>query len=316
MIVVDGHCDVLWRLWEDPERSFSDGTLQAGAERLAAGNVRAQVFALFVPPQVPRGQRLKAALAMVDRWHGEVVENAGFRPLLWRDDVPRVTGGDRPWALLALEGAEALEGELVHLRVLYHLGLRMVGLTWNEANEAADGCGEARGGGLTRFGRSLVEEINRLSLLLDVAHLSERGFWEAAEHYDGPLVASHANCRAVHDHPRNLTDDQLRAIAESGGVVGLTFVPAFLTGGEATRDDVRRHLEHAVSVAGEDHVAFGSDFDGIDRVVAGLEHAACYAEWADYLLRYYPASSVEKWLFGNWLRVLAARLPARPMTNL
>ncbi|MFO7248608.1 MAG: dipeptidase [Bacillota bacterium] len=312
MFVVDGHCDVLWRLWENPGRSVSDSALQAGAGRLAAGNVRAQVFALFVPPHVPRGQRLQAALAMVDRWHEDVLGKAGFRPLLWREDVSAVRRGDARWALLALEGVEALEGNLVHLRILYRLGLRMVGLTWNEANEAADGCGEPRGGGLTRFGHALVEEANRLSLLLDVAHLSERGFWDVAAASNRPLVASHANCRAVHDHPRNLTDDQLRAIAQSGGVVGLTFVPDFLTDGEATRDDVRRHLEHAVSVAGEDHVAFGSDFDGIERVVTGLEHAGTYAEWADYLLRYYPASSVEKWLAGNWLRVLAAGLPARP----
>src|SRR5690606_34269437 len=125
---------------------------------------------------------------------------------------------------------------------------------------------EPRGGGLTARGRELVAECNRLGIALDVSHLSERGFWELMERTQDAPIASHSNAKALCSHPRNLTDEQIHAIIKTGGRIGITFVPYFLrAGGGAAIDDVLRHLEHICSLGGAGHVAFGSDFDGIDQ---------------------------------------------------
>ncbi len=130
---------------------------------------------------------------------------------------------------MTVEGGEPLEGEIRILRVLYRLGVRGLGLTWNNRNELADGVGEDRtGGGLTSLGRQVVQEMNRLGMFVDVSHLSEPGFWNVMELCTAPVIASHSNCSAVWNHPRNLTDRQIKAIAEHGGVIGVNLVPDFV----------------------------------------------------------------------------------------
>ena len=165
--------------------------------------------------------------------------------------------------VLTIENSDALDGSLNVLRTFHQLGIRSIGLTHNPRSLAADGVGEAgTGGGLTEFGRSLVREMNELRMLVDVSHVSERGFWDVMELTTQPVIASHSNCKALCDHVRSLNDDQLRAFAANGGVVGISYVPAFV---DAERPSIARvldHIEHALQVAGPAHVGLGSDFDG------------------------------------------------------
>lgn len=321
MQVADLHCDVLGKMLLDERLRFDDttgdGAAQAGgaggldvtAGRLRAGGVRLQVFAIYVDRTLPMTPEtaLRAAGLFWDR----VLAAPGMALVRTAAELDAAERDGKTAALLSLEGADSLCGQWWVLRLLHRLGLRLLGLTWNDANWAADGVMEPRGGGLTAAGRQLVRECEALGILLDVSHLAERGFWDLAETATRPFFASHANARRVHDHPRNLTDEQIRAIIAVGGVIGLTFVPDFLAGGEtAGIDDVLRHVEHVCALGGEHHLAFGSDFDGIDRHVNGLEHPGCYPDLVEALLKRYPERLVGQFMSGNVRRFLRDCLPS------
>lgn len=163
--------------------------------------------------------------------------------------------------VLHLEGARPLRGRLDLLHELRGLGVRSVGLTWNPGNEAADGVGVAAPGGLSAFGRDLVRELGRLGMLVDVSHLAEPGFWDVAELVEGPFVASHSNADAVHLHVRNITDEQARAVAASGGLVGVCFFPLFI-GEPPTLERLLDHVDHLAELIGVEHLAVGPDYAG------------------------------------------------------
>lgn len=213
-------------------------------------------------------------------------------------------------AVLVLENSDGLEGSLSVLRMLHRIGVRSVGITHNLSTWAAAGNLESRcGGGLTRFGMILVEEMNALRMLVDVSHISERGFFDVLEASRSPVIASHSCCAALCDHPRNLTDVQLRMLAANGGVVGITFVPSFVDPEWRESDWPARpsleklldHVDHAVEVAGIEHVGIGSDFDGGGTV---LQDASEYPRiTAGLLERGYPESAVREILAENTLRV-------------
>lgn len=207
--------------------------------------------------------------------------------------------------ILAIENSEVLEGSLYALRALRQIGVRSLGLTHHPRARAADGCEEGKyGGGLTRFGRQLVRLMNELGVVVDVSHISERGFWEVLEVVERPILASHSNCRALCDHPRNLTDEQLQALAENGGVVGITFVPSFVDSAAPSLERLLDHLDHTIQVAGIDHVGLGSDFDGGGTVLAD---ATCYPQITVGLRAHgYTPQQVHQVLGANHLRLLRA----------
>lgn len=216
-------------------------------------------------------------------------------------------------AVLVIENSDALEGSLNVLRMLHRLGVRSLVITHNLSTWAAAGNAEARsGGGLTRFGVSLVEAMNELGMLVDVSHISERGFYDTLETSRRPVIASHSCCAALCDHPRNLTDDQLRALAQNRGVVGITFVPGFVDPhwkpsdwpGRPSLAQLLDHVDHAVAVAGIDHVGIGSDFDGGGSVLADASEFPRIT--AGLIERGYPEAAVRKILGENHLRVFRA----------
>ncbi|HHW09112.1 MAG TPA: membrane dipeptidase [Firmicutes bacterium] len=206
-------------------------------------------------------------------------------------------------AVLAVENADALEGSLYIPHLLYRLGVRVMGLTHNPRADAADGNGEPAGGGLTGFGRRLVQELNRLGMLIDVSHISRRGFWDVVEQSTAPVIASHSCCAALCPHSRNLDDDQLRALAQNGGVVGITFVPMFVDDDKPTFSRLLDHFCHAVEIAGIDHVGLGSDFDGGGDLLA--DAAAMPSITKGLFERGFSREEVAKILGGNHRRVFA-----------
>ncbi|MBG9565772.1 dipeptidase [Brevibacillus agri] len=182
MKIFDAHCDVLGKLWKEPERDFykEDDFLQAGFPALAKGNVDIQVLACFVPVHVPYGRRFHTILEMIDIFY-EKVASEQFRPIYTMADLDeRVLKGEKG-AILFVEGAHALEESLVQLRTWYRLGVRGMTLTWNHGNCVADGSGEPNPGGLTAFGRQVIEEMNRLGMVIDVSHLADPGFWDVMD---------------------------------------------------------------------------------------------------------------------------------------
>ena len=230
-------------------------------------------------------------------------------------DITAAKAAGRPAAVLVIENSDALEGSLHVLQAFHVLGVRSITLTHNPSSWAAAGCAEAEcGSGLTRFGVALVRQMNRLGMLVDVSHISPRGFADVLRVSERPVIASHSCCAALADHPRNLADDQLRALGQHGGVVGITFVPRFLDA--AWRDSdwplvpgvdrLLEHVDHAVQVAGIDHVGIGSDFDGGGTA---LRNAADFPRLTEGLLaRGYSETDVRKVMGENTLRVLRAAL--------
>jgi membrane dipeptidase len=183
-----------------------------------------------------------------------------------------------------------------------------IGLTWNERNMIADGVGEERtGGGLTNFGVEVVKEMNNCGIIVDVSHLSEKGFWDVLEVSRHPIIASHSNSKTICDHKRNLTDEQIRALAKNGGVMGMNYAPNFVTedGADADIAAVLRHVEHICALVGDDHVGLGSDYDGIGATPRGLEDVTCAPAVTEALLRAgYSEETVGKILGQNFLRII------------
>ncbi len=212
-------------------------------------------------------------------------------------------------AILAVENSEAVERSLNVLRSLYRLGVRSIGLTHNPNTWAAAGTDEGEtGSGLTKFGRQLVQEMNQLGMLVDVSHISERGFWDVLHISDTPVIASHSNCKTLCNHLRNLSNEQLKALSANGGVVGITFVPGFITEDGWTKppafSKLLNHFDYAIDIAGIDHVGIGSDFDGGGEL---LKDAAEFPRITEGLSeRGYSDEDIQKVLGGNHLRVFEA----------
>ncbi|MCD9023441.1 dipeptidase [Cohnella sp. NL03-T5] len=277
-------------------------------DRLQQGGIELQVFPIFLPDTIPGDP--ESLFRAAELFWSEILTVKGMKLIRRAGDIELALQEGKIAALLSLEGVEGLRGNMWALRLLYRLGLRLLGPTWNHANWACDGALEPRGAGFTKAGRQLVTECESLGILIDVSHLSDRGFWDLAECAGRPFFASHSNARSIKDHPRNLTDAQIQAIISAQGIIGLTFVPWFVIAPEpATIDDVLRHVEHVCALGGAEHIAFGSDFDGISRHVQGLEHPGKYPDLAEALLRRYPEQLVKGFLGETAIRFLTKNLP-------
>ncbi|MDQ1908915.1 dipeptidase [Paenibacillus sp. GD4] len=312
MKIIDGHCDVLYKMYENSALSFYDPRttgLDVTYERMLKSGVKVQFFAIYLPERITQ-PHFDHYLEYIRIFYQKIVQDERFIVIRTQADLDRVMNGDRLGAVLTLEGADALHGNLLHTQMLYYLGVRAIGITWNYANWAADGVLEPRQGGFTKRGKSFIKDCNELGILLDVSHLSVRAFWDLAAASTKPFVASHSNARAVCNHPRNLDDDQLREIIMRGGRIGLTFVPWFVqSGGMVKSEALLRHIEHICGLGGSHCITLGSDFDGIDKWLVGLEHAGQYGAFAELLSKHYKNELVEGILCGNWYRFLQSQLP-------
>jgi len=272
-------------------------------------------------------QPLRGTLENLDGLRQEIAAAGEVRLIRHREDLPTAPGG--PFALmLTLEGGRPIEGSLGLLRTLFELGLRMMQPVWNYRNELGDGAMEARtGGGLSQAGVAVIQEVNRLGIVLDVAHFAPSGFWQVLEINRGPLVCSHANAAAVTPHPRNLADDQIRAVASTGGVVGLQHSPGRVHATEPTLERLLDHLDHMARVAGIEHVGIGLDLAGKTgsrppkderfattepKALIGFETVEEFPNLIEGILRrgYKPADA-SKILGGNFLRVFNHVIPSR-----
>ena len=220
--------------------------------------------------------------------------------------------------MLGIENGLALGGDFANVGRFAQRGVVYITLCHNGDNDI---CDSARGSnthnGVSQFGAKVIEEMNREGIMVDLSHASEKSFYDALDISSTPIVCSHSNCRALCDVPRNLTDDQLRALAKRGGVAHTTFYHGFLRkAGEATVLDVIDHLEHAVDVMGIDHVGIGTDFDG-DGTVIGCKDASELINFTLQLLRRkYSEQDIQKIWGGNWLRVMAQVQASSSMSSL
>jgi membrane dipeptidase len=304
LAVFDAHNDSLTER-EDLEAltsRLSDGHWDL--VRFAEGGGRWQIAAIFTPPRFSGVEalahalnHLQRALEWVERHRDKV------RLILTKRDLE---DDGRIGILLSLEGASPIMGSVEFLRLFFRLGIRCLTLTWNHRNELADGVGVGdAAGGLTEVGKAIVAECERLGIAVDVSHLSERSFWDLMKVATKPVFASHSNFRSLCDHPRNLTDEQVKAVAEKGGVICLTFVPAFVGGDLA---QFVRHYFHGVELVGEKALGLGSDFDGCRNPV--LPDASAFPQLAQALRKSgVPLPALKSFFHANLLRYFRKTLP-------
>ena len=280
----DAHSDMLELAVEERALSKEQPLHDEFLPGMLESNIDFRLAAISVPDHLLPEMALRRALKMVTTLNNEVEDSDAFELATNASDLEEAVGNNTRTLILGMEGAEPFRGDLDVLDVFYRLGLRLITLTHARRNELADGAfytprQTGTRGGLTDVGVEVVERASEKGIVIDVSHLNKIGFWDVLEFADDPIVASHSNCRAIADVSRNLTDDQLRAIANSGGVTGMALVGTFI-GDDASMEAFLDHVDHAVDVAGIDHVGFGFDF-------------------ADYLAKYRPGWDPEDPPFGG-----------------
>ena len=261
MLICDTHCDTLYKLAAHPEEP-----LDVTMDRLKAAGVSLQTLALFVGGD-PRPEAVRRL------FDGMMAKFDALKAAGWEQVTdPRDAEEGKVKVMLSIEGCEILGTSLEAIAEWRQRGVRMAAITWNYVNALGTPAKINARDGLTPFGRQAVREMARLGIAPDTSHLNERGFYDILEMGIVPL-ASHSCCRRLCRHARNLTDDQLKALFQAGGYVGINFYPWFLSDdGVCTLDTVADHLLHMLELGGEGMVGFGSDFDGIEVKVPGLEH--------------------------------------------
>jgi membrane dipeptidase len=306
MLVLDAHCDTASALL-DQKADLLENNCHIDLKRLLAAGERIQFFASFSNPFKFKNSSLIRILSIIDYiYRAQEQYSDRMSICLNSGDIDTAIAYGKVGAILSVEGGDALNSELSILRQLYRLGVRSMLLTWNHRNMLADGSLETHGAGLSDFGRQVVVEMNRLGMIIDVSHLCEASFREVLDLSNAPVIASHSNAKSVCSHPRNLSDEQLIYLKNKEGVVGITFYPFFLNNsGNASIDDVIRHIEHICSVIGEDNIGIGSDFDGIECVPAGIEGTQSLSVLFERLLTLnYSESFIEKFAGLNFMRVI------------
>jgi membrane dipeptidase len=273
-VVVDAHsdvyCDVVRRRLLGETNVLS--RLHVPAWR--AGSVDVVVTTLYTEEEHKPDRALKRAVMMVGAALNDIAETPDVRLCKTLAEIDAAREAGQIAFVLAMEGGEPVQDGIESLRTFYELGVRVFGFTWNQRNLLAEGVGEERaGGGLTELGRAMVAEANRLGILLDVSHLSIKSFWDMIEASSAPIIASHSNAKALCGHRRNLDDDQIRALAAKGGVIGINGVAAFITDDpkQASLDRMLDHLDYIANLAGVEQVALGPDFVDYLRIGPGSE---------------------------------------------
>ncbi|HEX6509528.1 MAG TPA: dipeptidase [Chloroflexota bacterium] len=337
--IFDGHNDVLLRLRDggsfferndighlDLPRAVAGGFgggfcavfVRWGAEQPLPGESEDPPDEPFVPDTPGLADAQSAAIATMARLFRLERESGGTVKIVRAaTEIDECLRNGVFAALLHMEGAESIDPELDALEVFYRAGLRSIGPVWSRPNIFGHGVpfefprSPDTGPGLTDLGRELIRTCNQLGILVDVSHLTERGFWDVAELSDAPLVATHSNAHVLTPSTRNLTDRQLDAIRDSDGIVGVNFCVAFLRADGASRADtpldaIVRHVDYLVERLGIDRVGFGSDFDGA-TIPVELGDAAGLLRLMDVLRRHgYGEPELHKLANENWLRVLRA----------
>lgn len=270
MLICDLHSDLPYKILtegETIESKNTDWSLNKTGE-----NSYIQVFANFID-KFEFDNPLKTASLMIDGIAEQIGNSNKIFLIKTRNDLEDVLSGNKNGAIFSIEGGEALGGDLENLYKFYEKGVRILTLTWNYPNQLGEGVGEYTSNrGLTDFGKKVVREMNKINMAVDVSHLTESGFYDVAQECVKPFIASHSNSKKVCSHKRNLTDEQFLEIVKRKGVVGINFYPVFLSDdGKAGVTDIVRHIEHFMSLGGENSVCMGSDFDGIEYKPDGIK---------------------------------------------
>lgn len=323
VLTLDTHCDTPMKFSASTSNIFGSRCPQTLVDlhKMTEGRQDATIMVAYLP-QPKIGETFSSLVQSPSTFHSpteyadlvfdkieEIVENHKDYLSIARtpSDLYRDKRQGRKSIMLGIENGLALNGNLQNLRHFAQRGIIYMTLCHNGDNDICDsakGCNTH--GGVSLFGQQVIREMNRLGILVDLSHANEKSFYDALDISEQPIVCSHSSCRALCDHPRNLTDQQMHDLAAAGGVMQVTLYPGFLRKeGEATIQDAMRHLEHAIKIMGIEHVGLGTDFDG-DGGIRGLADSSEMLNFTRLLLaRRYSESDIQKIWGGNFLRVMA-----------
>ena len=309
MKIVDLHCDTIGEIIDGKDVELRSNNLAIDIEKLKKGNSLLQFFALFVYlEKYPKA--FNRAMDMLNVFYKEIEKN-NYEIAVAKNynDLKKNMEEQKISAILTIEEGEAIEGSINNLRNFYDLGVRLMTLTWNFENSIGyPNCEPSlMKKGLKPFGIETIDEMNKLGMIVDVSHLSDGGFWDVVKYSKDPFVASHSNCRSICNHPRNLTDDMIKALSEKGGIMGLNFAKDFLIedGSISAVDDMVKHIKHMHNVGGIDVIALGTDFDGIDPENLEINNMGEISKLVDGLIKAgFKESQIDKIISDNALRVI------------
>ena len=334
MMVFDMHSDIPCEIIRRRSLGETEVLNNVFLDPLLKGGVDAFVVSipanLFFYPSRRFSDHLEGGLNCIDVMYSDVEECSENFALV--TDVKGIEQANKECKIaivLGFEGGEPLGRELQNLRNFYRLGVRLIQLTWNYRNAIGDGVGERSGSEISPFGVEVIEEMNRLGMVVDLSHLNREGFFHALEVAEAPAIVSHGNSCGMLDHPRNFADDQIKAIADQGGLMGILALPARVAKKDATLEDLLKHLDHMIKLVGVEHVALGLDFVKYDGprtlkdqhhpteklgLIKGLEEVEDLPKLIDGLSRHgYKEEEIKLILGGNYLRVLKTILPEQPV---
>ena len=320
MRLIDMHCDTIWMLMRDENVGLQKNQFCVDIEKMKKADSMAQFFACFIYIDAITGENrfdkgYLMALEMIARGKKELVECAKDINLACSfDDMITNDANGKMSAFLTIEEGGILNGNITRLECLYKEGIRLMTLTWNHENcigypNSLDT--EMMQKGLKPFGIEVVEKMNELGMIIDVSHLSDGGFWDVLKYSKKPVVASHSNARSLCNHPRNLSDDMIRALADKGGIVGINLYPYFINRNRiATVENIVEHVAHMYQVGGEDFIAVGTDFDGFDEGKLEIAHIGEMGKLYDAVKKCgFTERQMEKFWNGNAVRIIKEVFP-------
>lgn len=310
MEIVDMHCDTMLLCWRDKSWRLRDNQGHLSLNGMKRGGGLCQFFAVWISRRELETMNAYDLFCQVaDRYDEEMAANSDLiLPAYCRDDILRNKEQGKLSGILAIEDGVCLEGRIERVQEFYDRGVRLITLLWNYENEIGFPCRDDREEhlkGLKPFGFEVVEEMNRLGMLIDLSHSSEGVFYDVAKTSKKPFVASHSCAKALCGHRRNLDDAQLKLLGEKGGVVGLNFEESFLNddGSAFTFDRAVEHCVHIANKAGMDALALGSDFDGIENTGEMVDYSN-YPLLIDRLSKVFTMDQIDKITHENALRVI------------
>ncbi len=262
------------------------------------------LFAIFLDPKKLDGFESHFAYFQALYHHFMKHLQQADAPLMLANGAKDLLTAEKPLAMITVEGGSLIDST-ERVDVLGDMNIRAITLTWNNSNQLATSQMSGDAGGLTSFGKTVIEKMNRSGILVDLSHASDRTFWDVLELTNRPVLVSHSNSRALWNHPRNITDDMFLALIENGGVLGINFYPPFL-GETADISTIFSHIEHFLDLGGEHHIAFGSDFDGMGVLPKGISGISSFTEIINEMeRRNYPRKLTEKICYQNMMRILS-----------
>ncbi len=355
-IIIDTHADTPQMMLDEVyDLAEPASPYMISIPKMRAGRLGGEFFSIWVDVDWPHDDVVRRALDLIDAVNDQLARHSDALEFArTADDVVRIHRQGKIAILMGVEGGHMIEGDARVLDVYYRLGARYMTLTHTRYNEIGDSSADPQShwNGLSPFGREIVQRMNRLGMMVDISHVSDKTFYDALAVTKAPVIASHSSCRALCNAPRNMTDDMIRALAKNGGVIDINFYSAFddqkfrdaylkvepamdaaveaarkekqkqgrhLSFAEATRIQqqyqaglpapsytvIADQIDHAVNVAGVDHVGLGSDFDGVDAIPRGLEDCSKLPDLVRELARRgYSEPDLEKILGANVLRVM------------